>query len=118
MAYKIGDEVLVRAKIVDTAFSTAMERPFCVNLRPHTESIWVSESSIHGPAPKLETDWTKVPMGARVRVRDGRLYEWQSARLIGCDARCTGARFLAVTDEYPLEPDWYAQCELVEEGDE
>lgn len=112
MAYKVGDEVLVRAKLIEKTEDGSWR----VQVPANSYTYRVRNSSIHGPAPKPEIDWTKVPMGARVRVRDDEYDAWSTGRYILFHApfKCP----FQVLPNHALNARWYAQCELVEEGDE
>jgi hypothetical protein len=115
--YKAGDDVLVRAKIVDR-----VKDGWRIQV-PHQAYMYrVRNSDIHGLAPEPETDWTKVPMGARVRVRDYECEEWRPGRLVsydhGTDDTYETAFQVLPDRDGEHEVEWFNQCELVEEGDE
>lgn len=111
MTYRVGDEVLVRAKLIEKTEDGSWR----IQVPANSYTYRVRNSSIHGLAPRPETDWSKVPMGARVRVRIGN--ERISGRLVSFDSRSPEGPFQVLLG-IRISATWHDNCELVEEGDE
>jgi hypothetical protein len=114
--YKLGDEVLVMARVSYIYDDGDLE----IKSTPddYVGALLIPPDSIVGLAPKPEVDWSQVPMGARVRVRDYECEEWRPGRLVSYDKTDDDCGFQVLLLDYDHEVEWFNKCELVEEGDE
>lgn len=112
-AYKVGDEVLVRARVARLGDGDVL-----LKYPDGAGEWWASYDNIHSLAPKPKVDWSAVPMGARVRVRDFEHESWMLGRLVSYDQRPGDAAYQVLLDGFDYHVDWFPFCELVEIGDE
>ncbi len=103
----VGDTVIVRGKITRVS-NTLGEARYTVYFRKSNEVAVVVARDIVDVVAPPETDWTEVPFGTAVRVRDLATDPWVAGKFVS-----KGAAFWVLVDG-DNRPRSFVFCEVIE----